>query len=373
MSVINKVLRDLDQRQAASSAQTPHNPLNRDELVRGTRALAPAASHATKQVVLLTIGLASLIFVALALWWWLTPRRVPTTDPVLNTPPAPLATAPTGLPGLPASSLPAPATSTALPVNATAASTTAGAKPLAANETAKPPSAPDGVMAKPVAAIAKPQALPGLPNAPASRPASESSVNASVAPLVSPATTPLTPPPLAKPPVDSAQQGSHQALAQAQAMWTEGARASAIDLLRQALSRLELTSPSGAGSGAPAPMAAMVRELVRMEVAEGQVGNAHKLLVRLEPQIGQVADLWAMRANAAQRLGQHADAASSYRRTLKLKSDEPRWLLGLAVSLAAQGQTGEAAELAEKARLLGPLRPDIANYLRQLGVVIHAE
>jgi Flp pilus assembly protein TadD len=169
------------------------------------------------------------------------------------------------------------------------------------------------------------------------------------------------------------QQGSNLALAQAQAMWNEGSRASAIDLLRQALSRNESASPGGSAAGAPAPMVALVRELGRMELAEGQVGNALKLLVRLEPQISQVADLWAMRGNAAQRLGQHADASSSYRRALMLKPDESRWMLGLAVSLAAQGQTAEAAELAEKARALGVLRPDIANYLRQLGVAIRAD
>jgi tetratricopeptide (TPR) repeat protein len=176
-----------------------------------------------------------------------------------------------------------------------------------------------------------------------------------------------------KPVGDGLQQGVNQALAQAQAMWNDGARASAIDLLRQALSRVEATNQDGSNGAGPAPVAAVARELARMELAEGQVSNALKLLVRLEPKIGQVADLWAMRANAAQRLGQHAEATGSYQRALSLKADEPRWMLGLAVSLAAQGQTTQAAELADKVRLMGALRPEIAIYLRQLGVVIRSD
>jgi tetratricopeptide (TPR) repeat protein len=176
-----------------------------------------------------------------------------------------------------------------------------------------------------------------------------------------------------KPASDGLQQGVSQALAQAQSMWNEGSRASAIDLLRQALSRVEAASQDGANGAGSAPVAAVARELARMELAEGQVSNAFKLLVRLEPKIDQIADLWAMRANAAQRLGQHAEAAGSYQRALGLKADEPRWMLGLAVSLAAQGQTAQAAELAEKVRLMGALRPEIANYLRQLGVVIRSD
>lgn len=192
-----------------------------------------------------------------------------------------------------------------------------------------------------------------------------------MAALVGQSVTPVAVP--AKPAVDSLQHGGNQALAQAQAMWNEGARASAIDLLRQTLSRIELAGSGSSGAATPALLLAVARELARMEMAEGQVSAALKLLVRLEPQINQVADMWAMRGNAAQRLGQHPDAANSYRRALKLKPDEPRWLLGLGVSLAIQGQTAEAAELAERARVLGGLRPEIANYLRQLGVSIHAE
>jgi Flp pilus assembly protein TadD len=164
-----------------------------------------------------------------------------------------------------------------------------------------------------------------------------------------------------------------QAVAQAQTMWNEGSRTSAIDLMRQALGRVEVPSPDGANGVGSAPVVAIARELARMELADGQVSNAFKLLVRLEPKIGQVADLWAMRANAAQRLGQHAEATGSYQRALSLKADEPRWMLGLAVSLAAQGQTAQAAELTEKVRQLGALRPEIANYLRQLGVVIGSD
>jgi tetratricopeptide (TPR) repeat protein len=176
-----------------------------------------------------------------------------------------------------------------------------------------------------------------------------------------------------KPGSDSLQQGVNQALAQAQAMWNEGSRASAIDLLRQALSRVEAAGQDGSNAAGSAPVAAVARELARMEMAEGQVINAFKLLVRLEPKLAQFADLWAMRANAAQRLGQHAEATGSYQRALSLKTGEPRWMLGLAVSLAAQGQTAQAADLAEKVRLMGAMRPEIAIYLRQLGVVIRAD
>jgi len=48
-------------------------------------------------------------------------------------------------------------------------------------------------------------------------------------------------------------------------------------------------------------------------------------------------------------------------------------MLGAAVSLAAQGQVGPAADLAEKARLAGALRPDVANYLRQLGLAVRTD
>lgn len=96
------------------------------------------------------------------------------------------------------------------------------------------------------------------------------------------------------------------------------------------------------------------------------------MLTRLEPALAGAADVWAIRGNAAQRLGRHAESAAAYQRALTLRPNEPRWMLGAAVSLAAQGQTIAAAELAEKARAGGVLSPEVASYLRQSGVILPA-
>ena len=92
------------------------------------------------------------------------------------------------------------------------------------------------------------------------------------------------------------------------------------------------------------------------------------MLTRLEPQLGSAPDLWAIRASAAQRLGRHQDSVHAYMTALQSRPNEQRWMLGAAVSLAALGQTGSAAEMADKARAVGVVSPDVLAYLRQMGV-----
>ena len=130
----------------------------------------------------------------------------------------------------------------------------------------------------------------------------------------------------------------------------------------------ERTNAVDASAANKAALASLVRELARMELAEGRVSQTLELLKRLEPALSGVADIWAIRGNAAQRLGRHAESVAAYQMALKLRPNELRWMLGAAVSLAAQGQTAAAAELAEKARAGGALTPELATYLRQLGV-----
>ena len=183
-----------------------------------------------------------------------------------------------------------------------------------------------------------------------------------------------TPTPAAKVIASTAPQSpgrapaAQEALAQAQSLWNEGSRSAAIDLLHEALTLAERANQVGAPPGSSSVVAAIARELTRMELAEGRVSQVLALLTRLEPLLSGVADIWAIRGNAAQRLGQHPASAAAYLMALKLRPNEPRWMLGAAVSLAAQGQTAAAADLAEKAREGGALTPEVASYLRQLGV-----
>ena len=155
---------------------------------------------------------------------------------------------------------------------------------------------------------------------------------------------------------------------QAQRLWNAGSRDAAIALLKDALAIVESAAGPDLTGAAPASLVPLVRELARMELAEGQTSQVLELLRRLEPALAGHADLWAVRANAAQRQALHQEAIAAYQSALALRPGESRWMLGAAVSMAARGQTAAALELAEKARARGAVSRDVVAYLRQLGV-----
>lgn len=161
---------------------------------------------------------------------------------------------------------------------------------------------------------------------------------------------------------------ARDALAQAQTLWHAGNLGAATDLLREALQVALRTS--AASTSLDSIQAAMLRELVRMQMGTAHVAEAHALLVQHEARYGGQAELWALRANAAQRLGQHQDSVQSYMQALQTRPNEQRWLLGMAVSLAAMGQTEAANGVTERARAQGVIAREIADYLRQLGVTV---
>lgn len=161
---------------------------------------------------------------------------------------------------------------------------------------------------------------------------------------------------------------ARDALAQAQALWHAGNLSAATDLLREALQVALRTT--AASIALDSTQAAMLRELVRMQMGAGHVAEAHALLVEYEARCSGQAELWALRANAAQRLGQHQDSVQSYMQALQTRPTEQRWLLGMAVSLATMGQTEAANGVTERARAQGAIAREIADYLRQLGVTV---
>lgn len=395
MSVINKMLRDLDSRQAAGTipAQTgeSHTRMARGMFIVNEPDRA-GRRRASLPVAVLVAATVVVLGGAAGVWWYLTHNQLAQrkVDQVR------LAPTPTSASGTPVIVV-APAAAPSVQQKEVAPVTVAGPVPALVDPVPVPQKA--AIVASPVAAklpVVEPGAradvslkldsrLKGVPTAdtavklptPASVP-----VPAVVAGMPQPVPErSLSEPPvkerpmtlassvaaaaMAVPPSPSRQSPALEALAQAQSLWNSGSHEAAIDLAREALAAAER---AGTSAGNTSVLATLARELARMELAEGRVSQALEMLTRLQPALSGVADVWALRGNAAQRLGRHPESAAAYLMALKLRPNEARWMLGAAVSLAAQGQTAEAAELAEKARNGGALSPEVVTYLRQLGV-----
>jgi len=399
MSVINKMLRDLDRRQADTSALGAlgtDRPGGRPQLaalggLAGSgpwQAAAAQPTPATDGRRMLIWGTLGVLLLALSagFWWLQRPERQALTPVTL--PPA-VAAKPVAVAVL----APAPA------------SVPASALPLAPVAVAAPPSAGvSGPVARvlPAASAAATQTpTPGLALAPASAPAR---LPASKPPLAM-AAVPSPPPPFsgnlslklsadqlhvpagtqarAEPPARPASEplalapmagkpaAARELVAQAQALRAAGEHSAALLLLKGALTRVE-SAPADAVLDR-ADVAALAREYARQALADGQTQEVLTMLERLEPHLTATADIWAIRGNAAQRLGHHAQAVAAYQQALAQNPNEPRWLLGAAISLAALGQTGAAADMAERVRLARAMPADVANYLRQLGVHIKTD
>lgn len=154
-----------------------------------------------------------------------------------------------------------------------------------------------------------------------------------------------------------------ETVAAALALWSEGARGDALATLRDALATAEPRNPPAARR--------LARELARLEVAGERPDAALALLRRMEGLLVEDADAWALRGNAAQRLSLHPEAASAYLAAVRLRPEEGKWMLGAAISLAAEGRLDEARSWVERARERGAVTAPIAAYLQQLGLGTH--
>lgn len=380
MSVINKVLRDLDKRQVAgSTAQSPADAALRS----GTASvdlLAPTPVRTARNPprtparfawagVLLTLA-------GLAVGAWKTGAL----DGLLNMAAAPVATAQP--PQAAAEQRGATPSQAAVPAASAASGTVAVALEVRNVELA-PARRFESTLALPATrqaepgsgapvALAKPQKPEPPPRAQTVVTPPTTTVTAPVPATVqapaspAPALPALTPLEVAQ----KQQQAARDALAQAQSLWNAGSRDAAVDLLQQAVASTERAATNAPAAGTTQTLVLLVRELGRMQLAEGRPGAVWEMLTRLEPTLRNEPEMWALRANAAQRQGRHQDSVHAYMTALQSRPTEQRWLLGAAVSLAALGQVTSAADMAEKARLAGPVSREVQTYLRQMGVLV---
>ena len=354
MSVINQMLRDLDKRSAS-----PLEP----GLGAGTSARAAirgqAEHRSSPRILPLAGGAAVAAVLAGAAWWWFAA--------------SPASPASESSAVLPANSPVAAASASAASWSGLRLATEIPGKPALTAEAQAPGSkqastvpAPARITAAPVvpAATAPPAAAVTPPPMPAAAPA----------PAAQPAAMPPAPPPAkpAQPAADVAVAAQRQqtavrdVLAQAQSLYNSGSADAAIQLLQDSLAGAERAQPPTP----PATQLMLVRELARMELAQGRSAAVLELMTQVEPLLAGQPELWAVRANAAQRLGRHQDAVQFYGVALQSRPAEQRWLLGTAVSLSALGQLVAAADSAERARSLGPVSKEVWAYLRQQGVVL---
>ena len=347
MSVVNRMLQDIDLRRAAAETETAK--ANKD-----IRSIAPrTAALPRRRRTFLTFALIFFTFSLVVVLWrqWSPQSALIAPANRTATAPAPevVAAQPSAIKAL---VIPAKeSVAAALPVAqviAPVADTTASVEnpaPQASSPPQPQPRAPTEMLklsmqlSALVAETAAPRARGDVPT---------------LKPPAAPGRTTITT-------VPTRQIAADETVSTARAMWNDGSRIAAVATIREAL----VAAEAGGNSRA---IAVLARELARLHVADNSAQAALDLLNRFESLFAQDADALALRGNAEQRLSKHAEAAATYLAALRMRPTEGKWMLGAAISLAAIGKTEEAEVWVEKARERQAVTPTIAAYLQQLGL-----
>ena len=347
MSVVNRMLQDIDLRRAA--AETESAKVNKD--IRGIPPRTAPSPRGRRTFWTVALIICSLAFAAV--FWQLWPPQLPFMEPASRTP---------------AAALPVPAQPTVTKEQA-----------IPAKESVSAPLPTAEVVAPVVAATAPVEnPLSQTSSAPQPQPRARTEMlklsmqlSALVAESVAPRASgevPTQAPKLASAPgrttitnVPLRQIAADETVLAARALWNDGSRTAAIATVRETLAAAE-------AGGNSRSIATLARELARLHVADNSAQAALDLLSRFDSLLAQDADALALRGNAEQRLSRHAEAAATYQAALKMRPAEGKWMLGAAISLAAIGRVEEAEVWVEKARERDAITPTIAAYLQQLGL-----
>lgn len=328
MSLINKVLRDLDVRHAAEAQRTLPNEV---------RPLPAGESRHPKRMALLSAGLVALA--AASIWGAWT-------------------------------YLAAPAPTVAAPV---AAAAVPEAPPLPMLVIAPP---------EPVAEKPAPDAAPATPSPASEAPPTQASslqlsitLRAPAQAVTAPAATRIE-----KQIHDDAHARADAAYRSAQAARQEGRAGEAVAGLRQALreepgnanARQLLLSLLVDGRQWPEAEAALregldispanagwAMALARIQVESGQPDQAWATLQKYQAAGEGNADYQGFAGALLQRLQQPAEAIDHYQAALRLRPDA-RWWAGLGLTLDAAGRADEAREAFRQAQAMGGLAPEMA-------------
>lgn len=103
--------------------------------------------------------------------------------------------------------------------------------------------------------------------------------------------------------------------------------------------------------------------LARLTVDRGDTQGALALLQRHAPAARQDADYRAFLGALFQRLGRHAEAIAEYEFSVQVRPDHGAWWAGLGISQEALERTRDAGESYRRAKASGNLNADLSAYV----------
>lgn len=111
------------------------------------------------------------------------------------------------------------------------------------------------------------------------------------------------------------------------------------------------------------PTLAMV--LARLQVERGDLESAVMTLDRVSSYAGTDANFLSFMAAVLQRAQRHEEAVVQYRNALALMPRNPVWLMGLGISLRELGESERAQEAFASAAAIGTLNPDLQAFVQR--------
>jgi MSHA biogenesis protein MshN len=403
MSLINKMLQDLDARQAAGGGDLG--------LPNEVRPLPPHENRLPALLLAVLLVVLGIIFAARQWDWWPRDGATPAVLPIAPVTPSPPALVPAvPLPSLAPAIVPAPQPEVPPPVQENAGAQDASSMtpvskeflPLLDIEASlrlsdtlnasleKKAERKSSIKAAAVNASPAPPVKP-LPNEKRALPAAargDAAARKSALAPAAPATNTSAVPSLIErtDALGSARERADAEYRKAIAAVNMGRMPEALDGLRNALKHdgqhsgsrqllvrllLEMKRPDEAiqalreGLQEQPAHLGWAMTLARLQVDRGDLAGAWQTLEHSLPVAGSSADFQGFAAHVLQRLGRSKDAVERYQAAVQLSPREGRWWLGLGLVLDAEGRSAEAKEAFVRARQCGNLSAELNSLLDQ--------